>query len=345
MPLLEVSDLHIALPTAQGMVDVVRGVGFSLERGQTLGLVGESGGGKSLMALALLGLLPEGAKARGSIRLNGKELLGLPEASLRPVRGLNMGMVLQEPLTTLDPKRCIGDQVMEPLRLHSKLGRSASRQQAQVLLRRVGIQDSTRCMEAFAHQFSAGQRQRITLAIALACGPALLIADEPAPALDPILRQKMLEVLWDLNVERQRGLLLISRDLGLIAENTDHLLVMYGGMVLESGPTPALFSDAAHPYTRGLLAARPVLSSKNRLRQALPAIAGAAPALGQFSAGCPFAGRCEFTLAACQHAPPAAQTLSKDGDSDGVYSAHSVRCVRIQAVPDAAPGQAHWKLR
>lgn len=337
MPLLEVSDLHIALPTAQGMVDAVRGLSFSLERGQTLGLVGESGGGKSLTALALLGLLPEGISARGSIRLNSQELLGLPDARLRQLRGLHMGMVLQEPLTTLDPKRRIGEQVAAPLRLHSKLGRSAARQHAQVLLRRVGIQDSTRCMEAYPQEFSAGQRQRITLAIALACGPALLIADEPAPALDPILRQQMLDLVWDLNVERNRSLLLISRDLGLIAENTDHLLVMYGGMVLESGPTPAVLRDAAHPYTRRLLAARPVLSQKNRLRQTLPTITGTAPPLSVMPAGCPFAGRCEFTLAACQHEPPAAQTLSEDG--------HNVRCVRIQAVPDVAPGQPTWKLR
>ncbi|MBX9937434.1 MAG: ABC transporter ATP-binding protein [Burkholderiaceae bacterium] len=337
MPLLEVADLHITLPTPQGRAAAVRSIGFSLERGQVLGLVGESGSGKSLTALALLGLLPKGAQARGSIRLNGQELLGLPEAALCRIRGQRIGMVFQEPMTALNPLHRIGDQVAEPLRLHQKLGRAAARQQAQALLERVGLPEAAQRMDAYPHQFSGGQRQRITIAMALACGPDLLIADEPTTALDVTLQQQILDLLQDLAAERGMALLLISHDLGLIAQNTDQMLVMYGGSVMESGPTAAVFAHLAHPYSRGLLAARPVLGLRQPLRQRLPAMSGTLPTLADLPAGCPFAGRCEFTLAACHRDVPPAQSGTDDG--------HTVRCWRMEPTLYAGQGQAAWRLR
>lgn len=337
MPLLEVADLHITLPTPQGRAAAVRSIGFSLERGQVLGLVGESGSGKSLTALALLGLLPKGAQARGSIRLNGQELLGLPEAALCRIRGQRIGMVFQEPMTALNPLHRIGDQVAEPLRLHQKLGRAAARQRAQALLERVGLPEAAQRMDAYPHQFSGGQRQRITIAMALACGPDLLIADEPTTALDVTLQQQILDLLQDLAAERGMALLLISHDLGLIAQNTDQMLVMYGGSVMESGPTAAVFAHLAHPYSRGLLAARPVLGLRQPLRQRLPAMSGTLPALADLPAGCPFAGRCEFTLAACHRDVPPAQSGTDDG--------HTVRCWRMEPTLYAGQGQAAWRLR
>ncbi len=336
-PLLQVTDLSIALPTAQGMVQALRGVSFTLQRGQTLGLVGESGSGKSLTALALLGLLPEGTQVRGSIRLHGQELLGLPDAALCQVRGRRIGMVFQEPMTALNPLHRIADQVAEPLRLHQGLGRAAARQQALALLQRVGLPDAAQRLDHYPHQFSGGQRQRITIAMALACGPDFLIADEPTTALDVVLQQQILQLLQDVAAERGMALLLVSHDLGLIAQNTDQMLVLYGGTVLESGPTTAVFAQLAHPYTRALLAARPVLGPHARLRQRLPAIAGSLPGLADLPPGCPFAGRCEFTLAACQRERPTAQTLSGDG--------HSVRCLRIETNPAAPAGQPAWRLR
>jgi oligopeptide/dipeptide ABC transporter ATP-binding protein len=336
-PLLQVTDVSIALPTAQGPVQAVRDLSFSLERGQTLGLVGESGSGKSLTALALLGLLPQGTQVRGSIRLHGQELLGLPDAALCRIRGQRMAMVFQEPMTALNPLHRIGDQVAEPLRLHQGLGRAAARQQALALLKRVGLPDAAQRLDSYPHQFSGGQRQRITIAMALACGPEVLIADEPTTALDVVLQQQILQLLQDVAAERGMALLLISHDLGLIAQNTDQMLVLYGGTVLESGPTTAVFAHLAHPYTRALLAARPVLGAHSRLRQRLPAIAGSLPALADRPPGCPFAGRCEFTLAACQRELPTVQTLSDDG--------HTVRCLRIEATPGSAPGHKAWSLR
>lgn len=337
IPLLEVADLHITLPTPQGRAAAVRSIGFTLERGQVLGLVGESGSGKSLTALALLGLLPEGAQARGSVRLNGQELLGLPEAALCRIRGQRIGMVFQEPMTALNPLHRIGDQVAEPLRLHQKLGRAAARQQAQALLKRVGLPEAAQRMDAYPHQFSGGQRQRITIAMALACSPDLLIADEPTTALDVTLQQQILDLLQDLAAERGMALLLISHDLGLIAQNTDQMLVMYGGSVMESGPTAAVFAHLAHPYSRGLLAARPVLGLRQPLRQRLPAMSGTLPALADLPAGCPFAGRCELTLAACHRDAPPAQTGADDG--------HTVRCWRMEPTLYAGQGQAAWRVR
>ena len=326
MPLLEVTDLHVQLPTRRGWAPVLRGISFTLEHGDTLGLIGESGSGKSMVALALMGLLPDGARTSGSIRLNGQELLGLPDAPLCHIRGQRIGMVFQEPMTALNPLHRIGHQVAEPLRLHQGLSARAAQQAALALLERVGISDAAQRMGAYPHQFSGGQRQRITLAMALAGAPQLLIADEPTTALDVTLQRQILDLLAELVAERGMALLLISHDLGVMARQVRRLLVMYGASVVESGPTTEIFQTLAHPYTRGLWAARPRwgVAYAPGPRPPLPTIAGTVPDVLDLPAGCPFAGRCAFTADICHTtAPP--PTLLAEG--------HSVRCLRLDVLP------------
>ncbi|WP_198971024.1 ABC transporter ATP-binding protein [Xylophilus sp. ASV27] len=321
MALLEVDDLRIRLQTPRGAADAVRGIGFALERGQTLGIVGESGCGKSLTAQSLIGLLPPAARATGSIRLDGQELLGLPERALCGIRGSRIGMVFQEPMTALNPLHTIARQVGEPLRLHRGVSRAAARQAALALLERVGIPDAASRLDAYPHQFSGGQRQRIGIAMALACGPDLLIADEPTTALDVTVQKQILALLQELVAERGMALILISHDLGVIAQNVSRTLVMYGGSVVESGPTAAVFAARAHPYTRGLFAARPALGAPRGTR--LATIAGSVPELVDLPPGCAFAGRCRYTADACRSTVPPATRLPHG---------HLVRCLRLDEI-------------
>lgn len=307
MALLEVSNLSIQLQTHRGLALAVRDVSFTLERGATLGLIGESGCGKSLTALALMGLLPEHAQVEGSIRLGGQNLLELSERQLCGLRGNRMAMVFQEPMTALNPLHNIGRQVAEPLRLHLGLSRAQARARATELLERVGIAQAAQRLDDYPHQFSGGQRQRIMIAMALACGPDLLVADEPTTALDVTVQQRILDLLQELVAEHSMALLLISHDLGVIAQNAEQLLVMYGGTVVESGMTEAVFARRAHPYTRGLFAARPQL--QQTAAGHLPTIAGAVPELVDLPAGCPFAGRCSYTQNNCYSQLPPVHTL------------------------------------
>ncbi len=324
MALLEVSGLRISLPTRRGRALAVRGLDFSLARGDTLGLIGESGCGKSLTALALMGLLPEGAQASGSIRFDGQELLGLDDGALCRLRGNRMAMVFQEPMTALNPVHAIGHQVAEPLRLHQGLTARQARAEAVALLERVGIAQAAQRLGAYPHQFSGGQRQRITIAMALACGPDLLIADEPTTALDVTLQRQILELIRGLVAERGMALVLISHDLGVIAQTVRRTLVMYGGTVVESGPTRAVFGAQAHPYTQGLFAARPQFGAARVPGARLPTIAGTVPELADLPPGCPFAGRCPRTIAACHAALPPAVALGAD---------HEARCIRLGEAP------------
>lgn len=308
MALLEVSSLTINLQTHRGRAQAVRDVSFTLERGATLGLIGESGCGKSLTALALMGLLPEHAQVDGSIQLDGQELLGLGERQLCALRGNRMAMVFQEPMSALNPVHSIGRQVAEPLRLHLGMSRAQARARATELLERVGIAQAAQRLDEYPHQFSGGQRQRIMIAMALACGPDLLVADEPTTALDVTVQQRILDLLQELVAEHSMALVLISHDLGVIAQNAEQLLVMYGGTVVESGMTEAVFARRAHPYTRGLFAARPQLhAAEGTVR--LPTIAGAVPELVDLPAGCPFAGRCAHTQDECYVQRPQPRTL------------------------------------
>jgi len=320
--LLTVTDLRVGLPTARGPVDALRGVSFSLSSGDTLGLIGESGCGKSLTALALMGLLPEGALLSGSIRFDGQELTTLDDAGWCRLRGNRIGMVFQEPMTALNPLHTIGRQVAEPLRQHRGLSAAAARAEALRLLDRVHLPDAARRLDAYPHQLSGGQRQRVVIASALACGPALLIADEPTTALDVTIQREVLSLIEELVADSGMALLLISHDLGVMAQTVQRLLVMYAGTVVESGPTAAVFERLAHPYTRGLFAARPRLGLPRGTR--LPTIPGRVPELADMPAGCAFAERCTLAVDDCRRGPPPPVQVGPG---------HDARCIRLEARP------------
>jgi peptide/nickel transport system ATP-binding protein len=316
-PLLEVRDLRVTLATARGPADALRGVSFTLERGATLGLIGESGCGKSMTALALMGLLPEGALVSGSMRFEGRELTTLGEDALCALRGDRIAMVFQEPMTALNPLHPVGRQIAEPLRLHRGMDAAAAHAEALRLMERVQLPNARSRLDAYPHQLSGGQRQRIVIAIALACGPDLLIADEPTTALDTTVQREVLDLLDELRRDSGMALLLISHNLDVMAARVERLAVMYGGSIVESGPTQAVFERRAHPYTRGLFAARPRLGTDRRVP--LATIAGRVPALHEMPPGCAFADRCSLAVAECRVALPAPEAVS---------AGHTVRCIR-----------------
>ncbi len=317
MMLIEVENLGVRLNTSRGPAQAVRGVSFSLKRGETLGLVGESGCGKSVTALSLMGLLPDSAAVTGSIKLDGDELVGLSDADYCRLRGNRVSMIFQEPMTALNPMHTIGNQVAEPLRRHKKYSAARARKEAVALLDRVGLPDAIRRVDAYPHQFSGGQRQRITIAMALACEPDLLIADEPTTALDVTIQGQILDLIADLVEERSMSMILISHDLGVIAENVQRMMVMYGGTVVESGPTDEVFRRMGHPYTQGLFRARPKLGARKGTR--LKTISGTVPELADLPSGCTFSDRCPLVIDACRAAlPPMVD----------VGPGHFVRCIR-----------------
>jgi peptide/nickel transport system ATP-binding protein len=316
-PLIEVENLRVRLNTSRGPADAVRGVSFSLARGGTLGLIGESGCGKSVTAMALMGLLPDSAAISGSIRLDGQELVGLAEADYCKLRGNRVSMIFQEPMTALNPMHTIGRQIAEPLRRHKGLSAAQARNEAIALLDRVGLPDAAKRVDAYPHQFSGGQRQRITIAMALACEPDLLIADEPTTALDVTIQGQILDLIADLVAERGMSMILISHDLGVIAENVQRMMVMYGGTVVENGTSEMLFAGLGHPYSQGLFRARPKLGATKGTR--LQTIAGTVPELADLPAGCAFADRCDIAEARCRATFPALVTVN---------AGHTVRCLR-----------------
>ncbi|WP_395025583.1 ABC transporter ATP-binding protein [Comamonas odontotermitis] len=336
MALIDVSNLSIQLQTHRGPARAVRDISFQIERGQALGLIGESGCGKSITAMALMGLLPESAQVSGSALFDGHSLVGQPDRWWRTVRGNRIGMIFQEPMTALNPVQTIGHQISEPLRLHKGMSARQARNDAIALLDRVGIAQPAQRYDAYPHQFSGGQRQRITIAMALACGPDLLIADEPTTALDVTIQQQILDLINSLVAERNMALLLISHDLGVISQNVDKMVVMYGGTVVESGSTEAVFEHMAHPYTRGLLAARPSMQPRvDGKPQRLQTIAGTVPELVDLPAGCTFAGRCSFTQPACAAQVPPCIDLGA-GLAGEPGHAHQVHCLRPEAYATAA---------
>ncbi len=313
MALLELQSLAVEIATPLGPVPIVDGLDLALEAGESLGLVGESGCGKSITALAVMGLLPEAARVTGGLRLDGEDLLALDEAALCALRGRRMAMVFQEPMTALNPVRTIGDQVGEGLRLHFGQGESEAAREAAALLERVGLPPSRFPLGLFPHQLSGGQRQRVVIAMALACRPALLIADEPTTALDVTIQAQILDLIVEIARDEGMALLMISHDLGVIAETTDRMLVMYAGRIVERGRTDAVFARMAHPYTRGLFAALPQghdeaadeLGAQAAARQRLSTIPGQVPEPSARPAGCRFAPRCGFASEACRAEPPA----------------------------------------
>jgi peptide/nickel transport system ATP-binding protein len=297
--MLNVQGLSVTI----GAAPILSGVTFALGRGETLGLVGESGSGKSMTALAVMGLLPERARAGGRVMFGETELLTADEAALCALRGRRIGMVFQEPMTALNPLSSIGRQIAEPLRLHLRLSRGEAGARVRHLLDRVGLPAPRFQPGLYPHQLSGGQRQRVMLAIALACGPDLLIADEPTTALDVTIQAQILGLIGDITAERGMGLLLITHDLGVVSRSVQRVMVMYAGRVVEQGATAEVFAARRHPYTRGLFAASPHGRPPGPGAR-LQAIAGQVPEAGHLPQGCAFAPRCPRVQPDCLPAPP-----------------------------------------
>jgi peptide/nickel transport system ATP-binding protein len=307
MALLEIENLQTHFRTPDGVNRAVDGVSFTVEAGETVAIVGESGCGKSVTASSVLRLIPEPpGKIKGSIRFEGVDLLKLDERAMRDIRGNQISMVFQEPMTSLNPVLTVGHQIGETLRLHQGLGREAAERRVVEMLRLVGIAEPERRAREYPHQLSGGMRQRVMIAIALACNPKLLIADEPTTALDVTIQAQILDLMSELKQRVGAAIILITHDLGVVAEIAERVLVMYAGRKVEEAPVGGLFRSPRHPYTQGLLGALPKLgSSLNEKATKLVEIPGAVPSLKQRIAGCVFASRCALARDICRHVPPA----------------------------------------
>lgn len=300
--MLNVKNLTVSLTGTMSSVPLVSDVNFDLMPGHSLGIVGESGSGKSMTALSLMRLLPDGIRAEGSVALNGKALLTLTEKEMCSVRGNEMAMIFQEPMTSLNPVQTIGHQIAEPLILHKGWNRLNARREAIQLLERVGIPQPTRRVDVYPHQLSGGQRQRVMIAIALSCSPRVVIADEPTTALDVTVQRQILDLLRELAQETNMALIIISHDLGVISETADEMLVMYGGRVVEFGSVVNVLNRPAHPYTRRLIDAIPRFNMAPHER--LKTIPGSMPEPGKAPLGCIFADRCDLARSDCLQASP-----------------------------------------
>lgn len=307
-PVLQVEDLSVRFETDDGVVNAVNGVTFDLRRGETLGIVGESGSGKSVTAMSLVGLLPS-ARVDGSACFEGVELIGADRRRLRDVRGTGIALIFQEPMTSLNPVMKVGAQISEALRAHDpSIGRSTALREGVDLLARVGVPDPATRAGDYPHQFSGGMRQRAMIAMAIANRPRLLIADEPTTALDVTIQAQMLDLLRSVQEDTGAALIIISHDLGVIAEMADRVLVMYAGMSVETGDVDDIFHRPAHPYTLGLLASLPRLEEST---ERLDSIVGEPPDPSLAFAGCPFAPRCSLGAnnPTCQTEPPPATAV------------------------------------
>jgi peptide/nickel transport system ATP-binding protein len=307
MALLEVDNLQTHFRTPDGVNRAVDGISFAVEAGETVAIVGESGCGKSVTANSILRLVPQPpGRIGGAIRFQGRDLLKLSERAMREVRGNDISMIFQEPMTSLNPVLTIGRQIAEPLRLHQGLSRESVEQRVVEMLGLVGIAEPRRRTREYPHQLSGGMRQRVMIAIALACRPKLLIADEPTTALDVTIQAQILNLMTDLKRRVGAAIILITHDLGVVAETAERVMVMYAGRKVEEAPVAELFRSPRHPYTRGLLSAVPKLgSSLGAAQTRLAEIPGVVPSLKQRIAGCVFASRCAFARDLCRRVAPA----------------------------------------
>ena len=317
-PLIEIRDLRVTFRGDDGRTThAVDAVDLAVARGATLGLVGESGCGKSVTSLAVMGLLPkQSAEVTGSIRFDGFDLLDIPDQIMRDLRGNRLAMIFQEPMTSLNPSFTVGDQIIESILRHRGGSRAAARKRAIELLRRVRIPSPERRIDEYPHKLSGGMRQRVMIAMALACDPHLLIADEPTTALDVTLQAQILDLMRELKAESGAAIILITHDLGVVAEVCDEVAVMYAGEVVERADVDALFASPQHPYTVGLLGSIPRLDQRTAH---LATIEGMVPSMTDLPTGCRFAVRCPFAESACTAAPP----LLAD-----VGGGHWSRCIR-----------------
>jgi peptide/nickel transport system ATP-binding protein len=309
--LLEVTDLQTHFRTERGLVRAVDGVTFSLERGKALGIVGESGSGKTVLSRSIMGLLPSTAVLHGSVRFAGQEVLGLDAKQMRHLWGREMSMVFQNPMVSLNPLMRIGRQIEEPLKIHLGMDRSDAQHTAVELLRSVRIPEPERRLRQFPHELSGGMRQRVMIAIALACGPTLLFADEPTTALDVTVQAQILELIGEQRRERNMSVILVTHDLGVVAGHTDEIAVMYGGRLVEKAPTRTLFANMKMPYTKSLMRSIPQLDAPSHTR--LLTIPGRPPDLVNPPKGCPFAPRCAYARQRCvDERPPLIPAATPD---------------------------------
>jgi len=309
-PLLEVEDLTVTAPGPDGPLEIVRDVSLTLAEGELLGLVGESGSGKSMTLLATLGLLPERLAVRGSVRFRGQELLTLPEPKLRALRGAQIAAVFQDPMSSLNPVQRVGEQIAEQLRAHRGASRRAAAARAAELLELVGIPEPARRARCYPHELSGGMRQRVMIAAALSCEPALVLADEPTTALDVTIQAEVLRLLRELAERVGAAVVLVSHDLGVIAQMAARVAVMYAGEVVEQGACADVFASPQHPYTLGLLGSIPQLEGWPP--RPLRAIPGQPPTVAARPDGCPFRPRCPYAFDACSQRPELAPRSAPD---------------------------------
>ncbi|MBM7661674.1 peptide/nickel transport system ATP-binding protein [Bacillus mesophilus] len=310
--LLEVKDLEILFKKDQDYISTVKGVSFLVNTGETLGVVGESGCGKSVTSLSIMGLLPSDYSKLGAdskIEYNGKSLIKMSDGEYRQIRGKEISMIFQDPMSSLNPVLTIGYQMNEMILAHSKVSKAEARKKSVSMLKKVGIPRAEEIINEYPHQLSGGMRQRVMIAIALSCNPKLLIADEPTTALDVTIQAQILDLMKSLQQEFNTAIMLITHDLGVVAENCDRVIVMYAGKVVEEGPVEHIFNHTKHPYTVGLLHSIPSLADE---QQRLMDIPGSVPLADQMPKGCRFAPRCQFATAKCNEQEPPREKISEE---------------------------------
>jgi peptide/nickel transport system ATP-binding protein len=322
-PLLEIRGLKTHFSTDDGIVQAVDGVDITIRRGETLGVVGESGCGKTVTAMSVLKLIamPPGRIVAGQILYQGRDLVPLNSAEMDRIRAKDIAMVFQEPMTSLNPVYAIGEQIAEVLRRHEGLSRAAARQKTVEMLRLVQIPNADRRLDDYPHQFSGGMRQRVMIAMALACSPKLLIADEPTTALDVTIQAQILELLQDMKERFGMAIMLITHAMGVVAETAQRVVVMYAGKVIEEAPVDALFANPRHPYTQGLIRSIPRIDTAASRKSRLEAIPGVVPSLLNPPPGCRFAARCRYAMPICREAVPPLRDVG---------GGHKVACVLTQ---------------
>ena len=323
--LLEVRDLRTHFFTDDGVVKAVDGVSFSLEKGKVLGVVGESGCGKSVSALSILRLIsPPGRIVSGEILFEGRDLVKLPEPEMRAIRGNNISMIFQEPMTSLNPVFTVGNQIGEAIMLHQKKSRREARDRSVEMLRRVRVPAPEQRVDEYPHQLSGGMRQRVMIAMALACNPKLLIADEPTTALDVTIQAQILDLLRDLQSEFHMSILIITHDLGVVAEFSDHVAVMYASKIVEYAPAKELYANPIHPYTRGLFRSRPAIVTDRK--EPLKVIPGTVPNPLHFPPGCKFHPRCDLAVSSGKME----QCKTREPELRSLVPGHWVACDVVQ---------------
>ena len=333
-PLLEVADLSVDFPTVDGIVHAVRGLSFTLKSGEVLAVVGESGSGKSVTALAIMGLLPKSARVTGSVRYRGVELIGMPDRQKAKLRGLEIAMVFQDPMTSLNPVYRVGTQIAEGILAHHHMPKKEARQKAADLLALVGIPNAADRARNYPHEFSGGMRQRAVIAMAIANNPDIIIADEPTTALDVTVQAQILETVEKAQEATGAAMILITHDLGVVAGVADRVVVMYAGKAVETGTVDDIFYRPRMPYTVGLLGALPTL--EDRGDDELIPVPGAPPSLINLPSGCPFSPRCPLVAPACIKTEPMLE---------GVDAGHSAACLRHLEVPSLANARLGDRVR